>query len=64
MAQAKRIYDSLPDNLKKELPEWRRGLDELGNDGILKDVYMKYKEFTDKSKIKKQVLPTGMHKRA
>lgn len=64
LAQAKRIYDSLPDNLKKELPEWRRGLDELGNDGILKDVYMKYEEFTDKSKIKKQVLPTGMHRRA
>ncbi|PXF61938.1 MAG: hypothetical protein C4B59_01545 [Candidatus Methanogaster sp.] len=62
--EAKEIYDSLPEDLKKELPEWRRGLDELGNDGILKDVYLKYHEYTDKSKIKKQVLSYGMHGRA
>ncbi len=62
--EAKEIYDSLPEDLKKELPGWRRGLDELGNDGILKDVYSKYNEYTDKSKIKKQVLPYGMHGRA
>lgn len=62
--QAKKIYESLPDDLKKELPQWRRGLDELGNDGILKDVYLKYPEYTDKSKIKKQVLPRDMHGRA
>ena len=63
-AEAKEIYDSLPEDLKEELPKWRRGLDELGNDGILKDVYLKYREYTDKSKIKKQVLPYGMHGRA
>lgn len=63
-AEAKEIYDSLPEDLKKELPGWRRGLDELGNDGILKDVYIKYPEYTDKSKIKRQVLPYGMHGRA
>jgi len=62
--EAKRIYDSLPEPLKKELPEWRRGLDELGNDGILKDVYKKYPEYTDRSKIKKNVLLEGMHGRA
>ncbi|MCK4615130.1 MAG: hypothetical protein KAU14_10035, partial [Thermoplasmata archaeon] len=62
--EAKRIYDSLPEDLKKELPGWRRGLDELGNDGILKDVYKKYPEYTDRSKIKDRVLPKGMHGRA
>lgn len=63
-AEAKRIYESLPDELKKELPLWRRGLDELGNDGILKDVYLKYPDYTDKSKIKDNVLPRDMHGRA
>lgn len=63
-AEAKRIYNSLPDSLKKELPQWRRGLDELGNDGILKDIYLKYPEYTDKSKIKNKVLPRGLHGRA
>ena len=62
--EAKEIYDSLPEDLKKELPGWRRGLDELGNDGILKVVYSKYDKYTDKSKIKKHVLPYGMHGRA
>lgn len=64
LAEAKKVYDSLPNDLKNELPRWRRGLDELGNDGILKDVYLKYKEYTDKSKIKRHVLPSGMHRRA
>lgn len=62
--EAKKIYESLPNELKKELPNWRRGLDELGNDGILKLVYSKYKEYTDKSKIKDKVLPRDMHGRA
>ena len=62
--EAKRLFDSLPEELKRELPEWRRGLDELGNDGILRDVYLKYPEYTDKSKIKKDVLPRGMQRRA
>jgi len=62
--EARRIYDSLPEELKTKLPEWRRGLDELGNDGILRDVYFKYREYTDKSKIKKDVLPRGIERRA
>jgi len=61
---ARRIYDTLPKELRDVLPEWRRGLDELGNDGILKDVYLKYPEYTDKSKIRKKVLPMSMRGRA
>lgn len=62
--EAKKIFESMPVDLRKELPAWRRGLDELGNDGILKDVYLKYPEFTDKSKIRNKVLPRGMRGRA
>jgi len=61
---AEKILHQLPDALRKELPSWRRGLDELGNDGILKDVYIKYTDYTDRSKIKNKVLPSGMRGRA
>lgn len=63
-AVAKQIFDSMPEDLKRDLPEWRRGLDELGTDGILKDVYIKYPQYTDKSKIKLKVLPSWMRGRA
>jgi uncharacterized protein YwgA len=61
--EAKEIFDSLPEGLRKELPAWRKGLDQLGND-ILKEVYIKYPEYTDKSKIKDKVLPKRVHGRA
>ncbi len=63
-AAAARIWESLPPALREELPSWRRGLDELGNDGILKDVYEKYPEYTDRSKVRERVLPRGVHGRA
>ncbi len=62
--EAKKIYNKLPKELRRELPRWRRGLDELGNDGILRDVYSKYDEYTDKSKIRNEVLLYYMHGRA
>ncbi len=62
--ESQRLMTKLPKALKEELPRWRRGLDELGNDGILKDVYLKYPEYTDKSKIKNKVLPHGIRRRA
>lgn len=62
--EANKIYERLSLKLRKELPDWRRGLDELGNNGILKDVYIKYPEYTDKSKIKDKVLPSGIRGRA
>ena len=61
---AKQIFEVLPVDFKDELPDWRRGLDELGNDGILKVVYKKYPEYTDKSKIREKVLRRGMRRRA
>ena len=62
--EAKKIIQRLPTKLQKVLPDWRRGLDELGNNGILKDVYLKYPDYTDKSKIKEKVLPSNMRGRA
>jgi hypothetical protein len=61
---AKRIFASLPEDLQKDLPAWRKGLDQLGNRGILKDVYRRYPEYTNKSKIKDEVLPNEIHGRA
>jgi hypothetical protein len=54
----------LPDALKEDLRSWRRGVDELGNDGILKDVYKKYQGYTIESRIKEKVLPNWARKRA
>jgi hypothetical protein len=62
--EAQKILESLPENLRKELPSWRQGLDQFGNDGILLDVYKNYPQYTDRSKIKDKVLPKTMHKRA
>lgn len=61
---AKRIFESLPSELQNDLYDWRRGLDELGRDGILKVVYQDYGYFTDKSKIKEKVLPSWTHGKA
>lgn len=61
--EAKKIFESLPKALQEELPRWRKGFDQLQN-GILKDVYLKYPQYTDKSKIKDRVLPKRMHGRA
>ena len=61
---AHEIFDQLPNELKEIIPEYSRGLHELGNDGILLDVYKKYPEYTDKSKIREQVLPRGMRGKA
>lgn len=62
--EAKKLYDALPKDMKRRLNALRRGWDELGNDGILKLVYEKYPGYTDKSKIRKQVLPRNIHGRA
>lgn len=62
--RAKKVFDSLPVDLRKGLYDWRRGLDELGRDGILKTVYQEYEDYIDKSKIKDEVLPNWTHKRA
>jgi len=61
---AETLMQGLPAALREQLPAWRRGLDELGNDGILKDVYLKYPEYTDRSKIREKVLPRGTRRRA
>lgn len=61
---AEALMRLVPAGLREQLPEWRRGLDELGNDGILKDVYLKYPQYTDRSKIKDKVLPRGTRRRA
>lgn len=61
--EAKEIFESLPEELQRELPAWRKGLDQLGND-ILKDVYLRYPEYLDRSRIKDEVLPKRMHRRA
>ena len=61
--EAKKIFESLPKALQEELPCWRKGFDQLQN-GILKDVYLRYPQYTDKSKIKDRVLPKRMHGRA
>jgi len=62
--ETNKLYESLPKNLREHLYQWRRGIDEMGNDGILKDVYKKYQSYTIKSKIKDKVLPNWAHKRA
>jgi len=53
----------LPPELRNNLYEWRRGLDELGRDGILKVVYLDYPDFRVKSKIVNEVLPNWAHRR-
>lgn len=62
--EANEIYESLPKDLEEYLHSWRRGIDEMGNDGILKDVYNKYRSYTVESKIKDKVLPNWARKRA
>lgn len=62
--EAEKILESLPEELRNELPFWRQGLDQFGNDGILLDVYKKYPQYIDKSRIKDKVLPKTMHRRA
>ena len=62
--RAKQVFDSLPEDLQRGLYDWRRGLDELGRDGILKVVYQDYDYYTDKSKIKDKVLPNWTHGKA
>jgi hypothetical protein len=62
--KAESLIKRLPMDLRMMLPNWRRGMDELGNDGILKYVYIKYPRYTDKSKIRERVLPRGIRRRA
>lgn len=64
MERAKEIFNSMPVELQESLYEWRRGLDELGRDGILKLVYQKYPYYRTKSKIIDDVLPNWAHRRA
>lgn len=62
--EAKKIFDQMPKELQESLYEWRRGLDELGRDGILKLVYEAYPYYRTKSKIVEEVLPNWAHRRA
>ena len=52
LAEAKKIFERLPPTLQEEITKMRIGWDQLGIDGILRYVYAKYPEYTDKSKIK------------
>jgi len=55
--RGKRLYNSLPEEVREELLQRRRDWHELGHDGILKFVYQNYPEFTGKSKIKYKIFP-------
>lgn len=52
LKEAKKIFDKLPSELQEEIVKMRIGWDQLGIDGILRYVYAKYPEYTDKSEIK------------
>lgn len=52
LKETKKIFETLPKNVQDEIREMRIGWDQLGIDGILRYVYAKYPEYTDKSKIK------------
>lgn len=62
--RAKQILESLPHEIHNNLYEWRRGLDELGREGILKVVYQDYPQYLEKSRIKNKILPNWAHRRA
>jgi uncharacterized protein YwgA len=47
-------YNSLPENIKKEIVDHRVGWDQLGTDGILRYVYENFEEYTDRSEIKEK----------
>jgi len=53
---ADKAFDKLNERQKKKLRDLRKGWDQLGVEGILKLVYTKYPQYTNKSKIKKRVL--------
>jgi hypothetical protein len=44
-------YSKLPTEISSSLRKWRKGLDQLGTNGILKYVYDYYPQFKTKSKI-------------
>jgi uncharacterized protein YwgA len=50
--KAKKKYSILPKNIKHIIKEKRVGWDQLGNDGILRYVYLNYPEYKEKSVIK------------
>ncbi len=52
LEEAEKIFERLPPSLQEEIRKMRIGWDQLGIDGILRYVYAKYKEYTDKSEIK------------
>lgn len=54
--RANKAFDKLNKRQKLKLSELRKGWDQLGVDGILRLVYTKYPDYTDKSEIKQQVL--------
>lgn len=50
--RAKENFTSLPHGLKELIKEKRIGWDQLGNDGILRYVYLNYSDYKEKSIIK------------
>lgn len=54
--RAKKSFEKLDDSQKTKLKDLRKGWDQLGVQGILKLVYSKYPNYTDKSEIIKKVL--------
>jgi uncharacterized protein YwgA len=54
LQRAARPFLQLPEEIRTTLMEKRKGWDQLGYDGILRYVYDQYKEYADKSMIRKR----------
>jgi len=54
--RAKEVFEKLSEEQQEKLKNLRKGWDQLGVKGILKLVYKKYDEYTNKSEIRKQIL--------
>jgi hypothetical protein len=52
--KATKIFSKLPNDVKKAIREKRVGWDQLGNDGILRYVYLKYPDYKEKSMLKER----------
>jgi hypothetical protein len=52
--KAKKLFAKLPKEIKKTIREKRIGWDQLGNDGILRYVYLNYPDYKEKSMLKER----------
>lgn len=55
----RKITESYPGELKADLMNYRKGLDELGSDGIMRYVYENFIDYTLNSKVKSRYLKNG-----